>query len=840
MVKWYLAVYIFCAGVYPSRAADNWGWREFSSRVQVLADNATAVASTPAYERHVTKRDVFIFQKSVVVNEPLRSNGGDVLIVADELVLNAPIDTRVYLTLKIDPRFRRPQYWQIGSPKEWDDGVVSLFWGFESAQQALSAFDALHVWYERYNSELLMYQYQAWDAKGWDPRTSSNTLEVAQLPSSLVPLGNMWAIPIGRGSFAPAATNGTNAPSDVVIRDSVRSGTIRIFANKIRLCDKCKEALSKTGQVTDGDPYDFNQAVFFQTSGLKGGRGSAGSPFPCRFTTQARERNAACRNYLSSPGGLSGGPGKGGDAGSVEIFFVNNEDEGDGELLKAITRTQGGQPAQASLKRTPSLLQLEANPTRSAFANEVAVPLDGSLRGEDGKLAIQRGVSSDEAVGRVASILSRYDLKNYSIESLLEKSSADESLTSLLPSDIFRYLLDAELADLQQQLLIRLVPTIRGEISIISTPPWFATLSCDPAAYYILQPLYRDYISRICEFRIAQRLDGVKSYFYRIGGVIRPRPGDPIGEVRHDEIKNELSEGAKLLSQLLDEAKTARLTVFDRLSQERKASFLKAIEQLKQQRDDFEASLASSKSPDVIHFYKEKIANLIKIGERLSAAYAAVAAEKWSSAGDNLAGAINEFVDLTAGKKPPKSAPVDLAELDRSIQTAQANMASGMEAIRQARISIVEEKSENLKSLIRLRGRIANRRADARFRYASLLRVALQDYLQTPSDAEKRLESQLLRIGKSMHVDSGTSPLLDPQPIIDACTKDSPTPVAKVTGLLGCVQLSGEKGPYVISKKGARLDGFPLIAVNQEEQTYAVSFGYLFRRDEIELTLIPN
>jgi hypothetical protein len=56
------------------------------------------------YEYEIVKKDIFITGHHVVIDRPIEADGVNVVIVADELEINDPIDTRVLFS-------SHPQYW---------------------------------------------------------------------------------------------------------------------------------------------------------------------------------------------------------------------------------------------------------------------------------------------------------------------------------------------------------------------------------------------------------------------------------------------------------------------------------------------------------------------------------------------------------------------------------------------------------------------------------------------------------------------------------------------------------------------------------------------------------
>jgi hypothetical protein len=426
------------------------GWRTFPKKVQVLKDSYKG-----NYEREVIKNDVFIFQKKVVIDKLLLTNGGDVLIVADELLLNAPIDTRVRLRMG-------PDYWlsPVGAQADHNRGLgqILTMWGHPSA---LYAFDSLYLWREAYDPKEKRFTYERAPRPEKKEATPSTVAELPQLPSAQVPIASDEQY--GKSYNSTRPSDGVDAPDADVIWENVRSGNIRIIASKVQLCDQCKDAVSKIlvlnrdpkrlqersarleaiigtfekfgggwqlGRLdVPGDPFDVARSVFLQTSGLKGGRGAAGST-----------HFGAYGNLLGKPGGLSGKPGRGGDAGNIEVHLRTDIHEDAAELRDLFRQgaalADGGEPAQSHRQRTPGVAMLEATQNRSAFVDEVPIPDFENLRGKPGTIRVDM-IDADAAIRLINAKLVEAELSgNYDLDLLLTQAASSPTLFSISPVDV--------------------------------------------------------------------------------------------------------------------------------------------------------------------------------------------------------------------------------------------------------------------------------------------------------------------------------------------------------------------------------------------------------------------
>ena len=430
----------------------------------------------------------------MTINEWLQTNGGDVLIVADEVVINAPIDTRV--------RFRMgPNYWVANSGPIFTTDWQSLEDILEFSPAHQHAYDALYLWRETYDPNKKKFVY------GVGPRpTPGKFTDFAQLPSAQVPLARI--VPTGPYHGANPS-NGEDAPDADVIWENVRSGNIIIYATQIRLCEACKKALSLPPQSSfsqPSDPFDVEKAIFLQTSGLKGGRGGAGSLSYCPSRYDPSDAKS-CELLRTKPGGLSGRPVRGGDAGSIGLFFVNRRPTLDEiALLQIASQVDGGYPAHTYRQRTSSYARgIVWWKDRGAFQNEGAEIGHPQLRGKSGSLNYLTEIDSDTAVRDISSRLLTAEFgRNYSLDLLLKQAASDPDVFSSSPADTLRsFFSTQELIRMQQEVWYGF--SYPGATQEYPAPAqlssFFSTLSCVSENYGGLVAEHQEYLQRLCELR---------------------------------------------------------------------------------------------------------------------------------------------------------------------------------------------------------------------------------------------------------------------------------------------------------------------------------------------------
>ncbi|MBR1147507.1 hypothetical protein [Bradyrhizobium sp. AUGA SZCCT0431] len=289
-----------------------------------------SVSYTGGYASQATvkKNDVFITGDQVTISSSILSNGGDVVIIANDVLIAAPIDTRVYLN--------HGEY--FAQAPQCESQSVSL----RNLPNAISAYNDYYL------------KTLVWDAsrKWWQFGLMTT---FAEMPQGRTP-------PHCRG-----IANGTDAPTEPILRANTRSGSITIVASTIRFCDDCPDAREMNynpisvpsypsrAQSDDTSPmfpecHEFGGGrplrpastdslvaeslvrlievpfkldrirtdMLLVTSGMEAGRGGVGQTDGCVFPGNARFR---CT--IDIFGGRSGSAGESGPSGNIRLVLVN-------------------------------------------------------------------------------------------------------------------------------------------------------------------------------------------------------------------------------------------------------------------------------------------------------------------------------------------------------------------------------------------------------------------------------------------------------------------------------------------------------------------------------------
>ncbi|MFW8644145.1 hypothetical protein ACOJBO_23225 [Rhizobium beringeri] len=415
---------VACYSVQQARCAD--AWRKFPRQVQLLDESYSG-----NYLNNLTRYDYYIIQDQVHVDNIIETNGGNILIVANDLFLNAPLDTRVH--------FRASQnYWKksqrLSKYRELSDFRLlyrrqRFTWDATLRCLVLSP--------PRIRSVVKKYALQQLPSPSVRTDNLSEAFEYLELPSAQIP--PLSTIEYGHAYDTTRASDGVDAPDQHLIFENARSGDIIIFAGHIHICETCDASIKQTlGQPGAVGP-------FLEVSGLQGGLGSPGTlPYAIGYPSRSQTLNVA-------RGGLSGRPGKGGDAGTITIHLTGMPTADETKILKMLSDYGAGEPALPSRMRTLSFN--EASALQPAHYVQYFLPEEDLSPQELARLTGKAGtfqldtLSSNQALSMVVGELQAADaIPNYSLKLMLQTTRRDPSLFSTLPSDGLLVLLSDELS----------------------------------------------------------------------------------------------------------------------------------------------------------------------------------------------------------------------------------------------------------------------------------------------------------------------------------------------------------------------------------------------------------
>jgi hypothetical protein len=269
------------------------------------------------------KFDVVCFGKDLTIDSAIRTNGGDLIIYADSLIIRAPIDTRVYRPSSTDANFVDPTE---GAPFPKGPAATNYFntWqliesgGYPNDKKIAEAYAT----YYDCGKECIQVSTQKYTSRLPDGLT---------LPMVNLPVSAGWARDAG-----VTKRDGLPPPDEVTDFAHYRSGDVFIFARKVFL------------------PEDIPGAGII-TAGSEGGIGGAGETYNC-IGGRHEQSGFSCLDYTSAS--LNAPGGRGGDGGNVTVLV---EDSIAGKeftnRIKSGTPTisfQGGAPGPSTKLRSPT------------------------------------------------------------------------------------------------------------------------------------------------------------------------------------------------------------------------------------------------------------------------------------------------------------------------------------------------------------------------------------------------------------------------------------------------------------------------------------------------------
>lgn len=351
------------------------------------------------FEKEVEKVDTVWVDDVIDISQPLRSYGGDIILYANEIHINAPIDSRFYI-------FHDVNHFAPGAERHVN--------GFQAGETfnayTWTTFDGMEV---LFGGSWKDYYERCFDCPG-DGR-------IPELPSGLV--GNVVERITGD---IPTPLPGNPPPDDSIIFDNAHAGNIYIFAKEIHINDSLKHPFIPEDRAECKGTSTAVVPFAISAAGAKGGRGGAGAADTVGKIIPNRQFNTRA-DWLSRLGKLNTAGGRGGDAGNVYIRIVSDDPgvvKGYVEELTPLVSVAGGEPGSRAELNTPSSLGPHiADGTRCSFVEAGEWP--AAQKGNDGTKAIEL-IDSTTALQFLAALLSSKDSQTgYDFSVVLEETNLD-------------------------------------------------------------------------------------------------------------------------------------------------------------------------------------------------------------------------------------------------------------------------------------------------------------------------------------------------------------------------------------------------------------------------------
>lgn len=506
----YLAGYL-CAVFCLLVVSCNDGYAEirysYPYEVQILKDG-----SSPRYagQERVTSNDIIIFGSDVTIDEPLLSNGGDVVIFAETLHVNAPIDTRMYLNHK-SKMF----------PKG-DGACKSIEEWLKGAPTALESFELLYTLTDDV----------------WDKESKAYVLaqkEVfPEVPSGLTKCAEHGKI-----------SESGELDASSIIWPSLKSGNITIAVNKVIFCSSCGKNSStwdgRKPEIPERNETRFDEKTFFNARGLRGSRGSM-PVWGCEASTTV---DSACKNLALDKTRVPGSSG--GDAGQIEFHIINNPEwllQNKGELLDRSSSVggQGGStepllsPCFARTSEPRPCVKIPRHASRLTFPVGSPTKLDTLAAWRpDGKGAIPQfhAVQSASAVSTLSSLLIAMEsnkARSYK-QFLLSSGDTKSVLNYVSPLDH----LTAFLRSAKIEVNIAAINSLERSAAFAAGPPryssLFSKLDISPAANAGVHNEAYSMVLQLAPFNKFRTSANLVNFSTDIGGVFNFSVYDAVNRV---------------------------------------------------------------------------------------------------------------------------------------------------------------------------------------------------------------------------------------------------------------------------------------------------------------------
>jgi hypothetical protein len=787
-------------------------------------------------------KDLVLVGDTVTINEEIKTNGGNVLILADRLIVNAPIDTRVY---SIPTRI-----WEQGSPLVLGD--------FAYAHEAITPFVNFYLWHDYYDPTSHSYKYRA----GSLTELQEGKLALPTMPSGLIPTAHV-ALPPWEG----APQDGPTAPSGYD-RDTFKSGNITIYARVIEFCDACIRRRLKGQPVPEGDPGDNENMRFFNVAGLKGGRGGLGSIFPCPYRAQYHISPTLICDQHGVPdrsGGLSGNPGRGGDAGNVSIFIINNPDfvweqnasgfelagssdelnEKLGRSIAALTDIKGGRPSSMTQLRTPSFNILASSQSRKLFASEgQSLPPD-AFYGANGNLIIDN-ISAEIALEQFAAAVTVIDSNpKYDLQALLNHQLKLRPTASPLARDWLAIFLSSML--LKRQIwLLETTPRMIDEGSAQDFPKdFFFDLHCGHVSIGNLSDLELEIIRRICDFRPSlPPQDALRSYLVQTGGLFQPS----IVAAPNLQLQQLTAEVLRLnvtAQQLVSELQQLKSMFYNFVTDQIKIRYETRIKELQ---------ISLKKAIAALEAQKDWLSQAVAIGTNAQNHLQNAAAE-WAKPAPNffaVAGSSGALIDnMTTLFKLMDSVyrGTFTSEQEIAVKKIQAELSSVrqefgkfLKETTEMKKELLERQLQSLRAYLDAKNRVETSRRLFMFDFKNYLREALLLYAEDPSQQHVDFVTALRSLKDALnHFPDQSLPLL-PKLRYIGCERQPAPPLASIepNTPVACASVTAEGANYsLVSIPSSRLPNFPLLLVNAGSGNFMANFHRVFTPAEIN-KVVPS
>jgi hypothetical protein len=698
-----------CNGTYIEQFAVPRGVAAFPYPQQILT------GPYGGYKQVVKKIDIVWAADSITVDSPLRSFGGDIIIIANKLTINAPIDSRIYVEHDVD--FFEPDH-DGRQRADIAHAYGGFRWGLDSRPLYRKTYDD--------------YYLHCFDCVPGETRR-------AQLPSGLAA-----AMDFGAGNPFPRF-DGEAAPDTLVEFANTRSGNIYIFAKEIIVSDKLSTPVILDDFSECSNPNSQFVPYAINAGGLQGGRGGAGSPSQCITHNPAGGGFDCMANAYSERGGLSGNGGRGGDAGDIYVGMVNVSNEASlnslGTLLKTVTNVAGGTPGSNKKYSSPSALgPAAAQGTRCSFAQGLqAEQYPQAITGTNGTLTIQQ-LSAIDLLNRATRLLNGKDARlDYDFYSYIQIARIDPSLQSFTFASALEQFLSTELAQTQVRFagdVDRVFGLGQSESQRYLNPIFtgISAASLDEIPFAAQQGA----VARELQ-RFDQGADGVGGVFRQSGGVFHvASKNTALARMSAGQLLVEVSQVNVTLTEVADTLRSIDSQFFRMLSKSELDTLKLHINQTQAELSRLEEELAKQNADGGLN-------GLIQIVQKCGQAVGAIATAIGTEDPIAIAGALKNGVDVYQ-QLTTKSGTASLQSIQAvkdQLKKMQEEFDSLEAFVSRKKIEYLQREYQNVQQMLNARTAYRSKLNADSFQFEDLLKVSLISYFDDTAKDKGKLRSNI-------------------------------------------------------------------------------------------------
>jgi hypothetical protein len=452
--------------------------------------------------RSIRKHDVFCIGDTVTVGSPLRTNGGDVIIFAQRVILKADIDTRVYIDFtELNPFSQSRETWKNRQNTWQTIPVDEAFRKYDPSGKYKKSFVQFHSFCD----ECLI---------------EKDHVLIPRAPSGLVPsfAAGCFGRDVIRNGLAPAM--------DRFKLSAFNSGNITIIGNEIERDAAAPLPIRpSTFPSCSTDPTATHQNAFLlNASGMAGGVGGAGTPSSA-VATVGTGTTFSCVDeaFLHVPFSGPGGPG--GDAGHISLLLANASPARLAQLKESLSgyvQTDGGVPGFHRKLYSPSARG--ANRTTGSACDFFKRQEDDwpvASKGASGDLLIT-SIDSKGALKTLATAIAEKDARtDYDLIDLAQRANSNLKIDSVT----FEQFLTTQVASFLSLVQIDLAQNLENELlgtTFSYSREWqnLLTISRDDINSLPISHKGRNYLHELQRHVDVTNRTPLYSYLFRSGGLL--------------------------------------------------------------------------------------------------------------------------------------------------------------------------------------------------------------------------------------------------------------------------------------------------------------------------------